>query len=93
MLPEDKAIILTRIQAAKGNIRALINMMETGNHCEIALFQIQSIQADLYTARHLLLLHKLEESIENICHNNCPEERSAEIKHMVDLYKYFLIYA
>jgi DNA-binding FrmR family transcriptional regulator len=93
MLPEDKATILARIQVAKGNIRAVINMMETGNNCEIALLQLQSIQADLYTARRLLLLHQLQESIENICHNNCPEERSTEIEYLVDLYRYFLIYA
>lgn len=61
MLPEDKATILTQIQAAKGNIQALITMMEAGNHCEIALLQLQSIQADLYTARCLLLLHVLQE--------------------------------
>jgi DNA-binding FrmR family transcriptional regulator len=93
MLPEEKATVLARIQVTKGNIQAIIDLMEAGNNCELALLRLQSTQADLHTTRRLLLLYKLQASIENICHCNCPEESSAEIGHLVELYRYFLIYA
>jgi len=92
MLPEEKSKILTHIHAAEGNIRMVISLMETGSNCEKVLLKLQSTQADLHTTRRLLLLYQLQERIENICHNNCPEERSAEIGHLVELYKNFLIY-
>jgi DNA-binding FrmR family transcriptional regulator len=62
MLPEEKATILERFQAAKGNIRAVIDMMEARNNWELVLLRLQSIQADLYTTRRTLLLYQSQES-------------------------------
>jgi DNA-binding FrmR family transcriptional regulator len=93
MLPEEKTTTLTRIQFAEGSLRLIISMVETGENCEKVLLQLQALQIALHATGRLLLLHQLQRTIENICHNNCPEERSAEAERLVDLYRFFLIYS
>ena len=93
MLPEEKTAILTRIHSAAENIGAIISMVETGENCENVLFQLQALQITLHATGRVLLLHQLQGSIETICHNPCPEERSAEVGRLLDLYSFLLIYS
>jgi len=92
MLPEEQTLILARLRSAEGHLGSVIGMVENEQNCIKVLHQLYAVQAALHACGRLLLYYQVQQSLETACYNTCPEKRSAEIKRLVDLYRYYLIF-
>jgi DNA-binding FrmR family transcriptional regulator len=92
MLPEEKAFILTRLQSAEGHLDSVICMVEIDQNCIEVLHKLQAVQAALQDCEKLILCHQLQQSLEIACYNKCPEKRTTEMRHLVDLYRFYLMF-
>jgi DNA-binding FrmR family transcriptional regulator len=68
-------------------------MVENEQNCIKVLHQLHTVQAALHTSGRLLLYNQLQQSLETACYNPPPEKRSAEIRQLVDMYRFYLLFA
>ncbi len=92
MRPEEQTLILARLRSAEGHLGSVIGMVENEQNCIKVLHQLYAVQAALHACGRLLLYDQVQQSLEIACYNTCPEKRSVEIKRLVDLYRYYLIF-
>jgi DNA-binding FrmR family transcriptional regulator len=93
MLPEEQTLIVARLRSAEGHLGSVIGMVKNEQNCIKVLHQLYAVQAALHACGHLLLYYQVQQSLETACNNACPEKRSAEIKRLVDLYRFLLMFA
>jgi hypothetical protein NreA len=93
MLPEDQALILTRLRSAEGHLGSVIGMVKNEQNCIKVLHQLYAVQAALHACGRHLLHCQVKQSIEIVSQDPCPEKRSAEIERLVDLYRFLLMFA
>lgn len=86
MRPEEQAMI-QRLRSAEGHLHAVTCMIEDNQPCEQVLHQLGAVQASLRAAGLTLLRDQLESSAEVIRNDPHPEERAAELKRIVNLYR------
>ena len=85
--------MLARLRSAEGHLGSVIGMVETEQNWIKVLHQLHAVKAALRASGHLILYYQLQQSLETGCYNTCPEKRSAEIRHLVDLYRFYLLFA
>ena len=93
MLPEEKALILTRLRSAEGHLGAVIGMVEAGQNCEKVLNQLHAVEAALQASGRHLLHCQVQQSIDIVSQHPSLEKRSSEIERLVDLYRFLLMFA
>jgi DNA-binding FrmR family transcriptional regulator len=89
---EEQALFLARLRSAEGHLGSVICMVEIEQNCIEVLHQLQAVQAELQDCEKLILYYQLQQSLEIACNNKCPEKRTAEIRHLVDLYRFYLMF-
>ncbi len=93
MPPEEQTLILARLRSAEGHLGSVIDLVETEQNCIKVLHQLHAIQAALHACGRLLLYYQVQQSLKTACCSACPEKRSAEMRHMVDFYRFNLLFA
>ena len=93
MLPEEQILILARLRSAEGHLGSVIGMVEIEQNCIKVLHQLHAVKAALHASGHLILYYQVQQSLETGCYNACPEKRSAEMRRLVDLYRFYLMLA
>ena len=61
--------------------------------CEQILHQLHAVQAAIQSASCLILIQQVEHCLDVLQQNPSPDNSSIEIKRLVDLYKYSLIFS
>lgn len=89
MLLEEKALILTLLTSAERRLGSVLEMIEKEQNCIKVLYQLQLVQATMQNCGHLLVQYRLQQTLETACYDDCLENRSMELKHLVDLYRYY----
>jgi DNA-binding FrmR family transcriptional regulator len=87
MQPEQQAEMIRRLHSAQGHLRAVINMVEANEPCELVLHQLSAVQAALLASGARLLACQVETSKSAIQLSTCPEERAAELDRLSNLYQ------
>lgn len=89
MLVKSKQAILTLMLSTRGSLSLTIEMIETEQDCLRILNQIQIAQANMHRCGQILARYQLLQSLETACFDTCPENRSAELNNIVNLYSYY----
>lgn len=89
MLLEEKALILTLLTSAERRLGSVLEMIEKEQNCIKVLYQLQLVQATMQNCGHLLVQYRLQQTLETVCYDDCPENRSKELENLADLFSYY----
>jgi DNA-binding FrmR family transcriptional regulator len=89
MLLEKQDHVLTLLRSTRRCLSLAIEMLETEQDCIGILYQIQVARATINKCGQILVRNQLQQSLETACFDTHSENRSDQLKNLVDLYSYY----
>ena len=92
MNPTPDSNILRRLHCVAGHLNAVTEMTESGQPCELVLYQLNAVQAALQAVGIKMIQCQAHSSQEVIVNSNSVSQRLTELKRLQSLYAVFLKY-
>jgi DNA-binding FrmR family transcriptional regulator len=86
MLPESHSEIITRMRIVEGHMKAVTNMVETGEPSDQVLHQLNAVQCALNTITQIFFAEHTKESEKIIKTSECSQERTQALENLTKLY-------
>ena len=93
MEPDQQADILRRLRCAAGHLYAVVEMSESGQPCELVLYQLNAVQAALQAVGLKIIQCQAHSSQEVIVNSDSVSQRTAELQRLQSLYSIFIKYS
>jgi DNA-binding FrmR family transcriptional regulator len=93
MNPTPESDILRRLHCVAGHLNAVIEMTESGEPCDVVLYQLNAVQAALQAVGIKMIQCQAHSSQEVIVNSNSVSQRLTELQRLQLLYAVFLKYS
>jgi len=83
----DRSSLVSRLRSADGHLQAIIRMVNEGHDPEQILHQLSAVRAAVGRVQREILLRCLNDSLEIIKTETCPEKSTLEMERVYHLYR------
>lgn len=87
MTDNSRRSLLARLRTAEGHLRSVTLMVEDGQDLDQILHQLGAVQAAVRRVQREILIQCVNESLEIIETEECPEKSSLEVERIYHLYR------